>query len=165
MHGGGPNTRHFCCLVSEFPQLLSLQNQNPAWQDVMELVRVQLANWNRHGHHQNRFQTVCAINFVILKCPYSRLLFSQIMLKGNRNRNYNDIVRKFIISFSPGWLNLMHCYNRWYVMFIQAQLVAHRLGTREVPGSNPCKGDNFSMKISNWYNKHLTLDLLVLFHQ
>ena len=30
-----------------------------------------------------------------------------------------------------------------------AQLVAYRLGTREVPGSNPGKGENFSVKISN----------------
>ena len=30
-----------------------------------------------------------------------------------------------------------------------AQLVAYRLGTGEVPGSNPGKGDNFSVKISN----------------
>ena len=28
-----------------------------------------------------------------------------------------------------------------------AHLVAHRLGTGEVPGSNPGKGENFSMKI------------------
>ena len=31
-----------------------------------------------------------------------------------------------------------------------AQLVAYRLGTGEVPGSNPCKGENISVKISNW---------------
>ena len=31
-----------------------------------------------------------------------------------------------------------------------AQLVAYRLGTGMVPGSNPGKGDNFSVKISNW---------------
>ena len=31
-----------------------------------------------------------------------------------------------------------------------AQLVAYRLGTREVAGSNPGKGENFSVKISNW---------------
>ena len=30
-----------------------------------------------------------------------------------------------------------------------AQLVAYRLGTGEVPTSNPNKGENFSMKISN----------------
>ena len=29
-----------------------------------------------------------------------------------------------------------------------AQLVAYRLGTGEVPGSNPSKGENFSMKIT-----------------
>ena len=27
--------------------------------------------------------------------------------------------------------------------------LAYRLGTGEVRGSNPCKGDNFSVKISN----------------
>ena len=31
-----------------------------------------------------------------------------------------------------------------------AQLVAHPLGTGEVLGSNPGKGENFSVKISNW---------------
>ena len=31
-------------------------------------------------------------------------------------------------------------------MVIQAQLVAYWLDTREVPGSNPGKGENFSMK-------------------
>ena len=31
-----------------------------------------------------------------------------------------------------------------------AQLVAYQLGTREVLGSNPGKGENFSVKISNW---------------
>ena len=31
-----------------------------------------------------------------------------------------------------------------------AQLVDYRLGTGEVPGSNPGKGENFSVKISNW---------------
>ena len=30
-----------------------------------------------------------------------------------------------------------------------AQLEAYRLGTREVPGSNPGKGENFAKKISN----------------
>ena len=30
-----------------------------------------------------------------------------------------------------------------------AQLVAYRLSTGEVPGSNPGKGENFSKKISN----------------
>ena len=31
-----------------------------------------------------------------------------------------------------------------------AQLVAFRLGTGDVPGSNPGKGKNFSVKISYW---------------
>ena len=31
-----------------------------------------------------------------------------------------------------------------------AQLVVYRLGTGEVPGSNPGKGENFAVKISNW---------------
>ena len=45
-------------------------------------------------------------------------------------------------------------YKRTKVAFpIQAriaQLVAYRLGTEKVPGSNPGKGENFSVKISNW---------------
>ena len=32
----------------------------------------------------------------------------------------------------------------------KAQLVAYWLGTREVLVSNPGKGENFSVKISNW---------------
>ena len=32
-----------------------------------------------------------------------------------------------------------------------AQLVAYRLGNGEVPGSNPGKGKNFTVKISNWF--------------
>ena len=32
-----------------------------------------------------------------------------------------------------------------------AQLVAYWLWTGEVPGSNPGKGENFSMEISNWF--------------
>ena len=36
-----------------------------------------------------------------------------------------------------------------------AQLVAYRLGIGEVLGSNPGKGENFSMKISNWINLNL----------
>ena len=43
--------------------------------------------------------------------------------------------------------------NRIYIMNeIQAriaQMVAYWLGTRDVPGSNPGKGENFSMRISN----------------
>ena len=31
-----------------------------------------------------------------------------------------------------------------------AQLVAYWLGTGKVPGSNPGKGENFSLKLSNW---------------
>ena len=31
-----------------------------------------------------------------------------------------------------------------------AQMVAYRLGTGEVPGSKPGKGENFSVKIGNW---------------
>ena len=34
----------------------------------------------------------------------------------------------------------------------KAQLVAYWLGTGEVPGSNPGKGENFLMKISNGIN-------------
>ena len=34
-----------------------------------------------------------------------------------------------------------------------AQLVAYWLDTGEVPGSNPGKGENFSVKISNWIDR------------
>ena len=37
----------------------------------------------------------------------------------------------------------------WIIQARIAQLVSYRLGTGEVPGSNPSKGENFSMKISN----------------
>ena len=39
--------------------------------------------------------------------------------------------------------------NKETYIFYPSQLVAYRLGTGEVPGSNPDKGENFSMKISN----------------
>ena len=44
------------------------------------------------------------------------------------------------------------CLDSKLLRFIQAriaQLVAYRLGTRVVPGSNPREGENFSVKISN----------------
>ena len=44
------------------------------------------------------------------------------------------------------------CVNLYLDASIQAriaQLVAYRLGTGEVPGSNPGKGENFSVKIGN----------------
>ena len=37
----------------------------------------------------------------------------------------------------------------WGIQARIAQLVAYRLATGEVPGSNPSKGENFSVKISN----------------
>ena len=37
-----------------------------------------------------------------------------------------------------------------YIQARIAQLVAYRLGAEEVPGSNPGKGENYSVKISNW---------------
>ena len=40
------------------------------------------------------------------------------------------------------------------------QLVAYRLGTGEVPGSNPGNGKNFSMKLSNWLNLNLNTAIL-----
>ena len=41
-------------------------------------------------------------------------------------------------------------YNLGDIQARIAQLVAYRLGTWEVSGSNPGKGENFSVKISNW---------------
>ena len=41
-----------------------------------------------------------------------------------------------------------------------AQLVAYRLGTWEVPGSNTRKGENFSMKTINWIYLNLNGDCI-----
>ena len=38
----------------------------------------------------------------------------------------------------------------WFIQARIAQLVALRLDTGEVPGSNPGKGQNFSVKRNNW---------------
>ena len=38
----------------------------------------------------------------------------------------------------------------WEIQARIAQLVVYRLGTGEVPGSNPGKGENFSVIVSNW---------------
>ena len=48
-----------------------------------------------------------------------------------------------------------NCKIFTFLLMIQAriaQLVAYRLGTRKVPGSNPGKGEKFSMKKSNRLN-------------
>ena len=54
-----------------------------------------------------------------------------------------------------------------FFKFIQAriaQLVAYRLGAREVLGSNPGKGEYFSMKISN-YDMGRSLKVLVIMNE
>ena len=48
-------------------------------------------------------------------------------------------------------LNIITLYMM--ILFIQAMIahfVAYRLGTGKVPVSNPGKGKNFSVNISNW---------------
>ena len=60
----------------------------------------------------------------------------------------------YIDSFSSQeWIYLLKTgLNMIYLQIIQAriaQLVAYQPGTGEVPGSNPGKGENFSVKISN----------------
>ena len=42
-----------------------------------------------------------------------------------------------------------------YIQARIAQLVAYQIGTREVLGSNPGRGKNFPMKISNCLNLNL----------
>ena len=49
-----------------------------------------------------------------------------------------------VLTHACAWSKLVDIILAWIV-----QLVAHRLGTQEVRGSNPGKGDNISMKISN----------------
>ena len=52
--------------------------------------------------------------------------------------------------FFGGGFNTLRLYFFTQIKARIAQLVAYRLGTREVPGSNPGKGEKFSVKISNW---------------
>ena len=40
----------------------------------------------------------------------------------------------------------------------KAQLLSYQLGTKEVPGSNSGKGENFSMKISKFIYSNLNGD-------
>ena len=50
-------------------------------------------------------------------------------------------------------LKFLQALSKHLRIFIQAriaQLVEYQLGTGEVPGSNSGKGENFSVKISNW---------------
>ena len=44
----------------------------------------------------------------------------------------------------------IYIYIVHVIQAMVAQLLAYRLGTRKVPGSNPSKGENFSVKKSNW---------------
>ena len=60
----------------------------------------------------------------------------------------------FVESSSPLiWKMYFNCEILNFTLEIQAriaQLVAYRLGSGEVPVSNPGKGENFSVKKSNW---------------
>ena len=53
------------------------------------------------------------------------------------------------LTFVYFYLNNQSIIHMLYIQAWIAQLVADQLGTREVRGSKPGKGDNFSMKISN----------------
>ena len=64
------------------------------------------------------------------------LLFQPIFIYALLARSKND--------------RYFNCYNAQAIQARIAQLVAYRLGTGEVPGSNPGKGENSSVKISNW---------------
>ena len=72
------------------------------------------------NHHSTK--NLCLSNFEI-QCHYEDPLFSPLTVNGQTNK----VIQARI-----------------------AQLVAYRLGTGEVPGSHPDKGENFSVKISNW---------------
>ena len=43
-------------------------------------------------------------------------------------------------------------------------MVTYRLVTGDVPGSNPGKGENFSMKITNWFNSYIPCILLFVWY-
>ena len=55
---------------------------------------------------------------------------------------------------------VIHYLETFFYFFLNiqariAQLVAYQLGTDEVSGTNPSKGENFSMNLSNWLNSNL----------
>ena len=71
---------------------------------------------------------------------------------------YTYFIRGGFIASFLNWRNFLLNTKQWItknnLISIQAriaQLVAYRLGgTSEVPGSNPGKDENFSVKICNW---------------
>ena len=67
---------------------------------------------------------------------------------------------KWVMLLYQNGIILHHLHYGKLQFWIQAriaQLVAYRLGTGEVPGSNPGKGDNFSVKISNRKQHQLSI--------
>ena len=63
-----------------------------------------------------------------------------------KRRNFFNKLLLLAISKNASWCHLETTLNFCIQAWI-AQLVAYWLGTPEVRGSNPNKGDNFSMKI------------------
>ena len=76
--------------------------------------------------------------------------WTQVLIQKTRKR-YPQV--KFMMQ--PVFSAECKLYFWIYIQPRIAQLVAYWLGTGEVPGSNPGKGKNFSVKISNWLNSNL----------
>ena len=86
------------------------------------------------------------MHFLLLRLDLLRVIFNIEEPSAKRRGEDHDG------TFCDGARSLLPKANQ-YIKWIQAriaQLVAYRLGTGEVPGSNPGKSENFSVKISNW---------------
>ena len=94
-----------------------------------------------------------AIQFLLLKlgaqikcsilCCHNGCCFAfAIQVQSVVSSGYLDA---FFVFFFP----LEYILTIYYIQARIAQLVAYQLGIGEVPGSNPGKGDNFSVKIFN----------------
>ena len=93
-------------------------------------------------------------HFVEKQSEYRTLKLGIQIMAMIRNLDYRkSIFLTFLVLSCLIFRSLLYLTNSKLFIAIQAriaQLVAYRLGTGEVPGSNPGKGENFSVKISNW---------------
>ena len=107
--------------------------------------------WYHSGLEWDLIDWVIAIENWILKVWFPDATGFWVTIILIISVGYLGIIQNFIYrSFSAkgaDWiLNNLANFNQARI----AQLVAYRLGTGDVPGWNPGKGENFSVKINNW---------------
>ena len=74
-------------------------------------------------------------------------------LKANNSSTLQNLQLNVVNRVLPKLINVVIHFIMNIIKCIKAriaELVAYRLGTREVPGSYPGKGVNFSVKTTNW---------------